>query len=131
MAIDYGRVRTGIALSDPSGVIAQPYQTIITKSQKALLQRLKCIIEENNVQLVILGNPISLTGRATEMGQEVLKFARHLERMAKVRIKLWDERFTSLLAVNLLKDYNLKSKNTDQIVASLILEDYLKNKNEI
>ena len=129
MAIDYGKKKVGLAITDPLCIISQPLLTIEVKSQKELIQRLKFIIEENNVGLILIGNPISHSGNSTKMSQEVSKFATKLRKMINIDIKLWDERFTSRYAEKSLKDIGLKKKDVkiDQIAASIILDEYLKS----
>uniref|UniRef100_A0A7C6EM93 Putative pre-16S rRNA nuclease n=1 Tax=candidate division WOR-3 bacterium TaxID=2052148 RepID=A0A7C6EM93_UNCW3 len=128
MAIDYGKVHIGIALTDPLGIIAQPYLTISYKSQKDLIKRLKFICAENNVGLILIGNPLHLDGKDSEMSDEIKSFAARLKKSLNIEIQLWDERYTSKLATNILKDYGIKNKNLDQISASLMLEEYLRQK---
>ncbi len=128
MAIDYGRRRVGVAMTDPAGIIAQPFLTIENSSRGALIQKLKSIIEKNGVEIVIVGNPLSLKGEPTSIGEEISKFVQRLKRDVKIEVLNWDERFTSRLAVKVLKDHRLKPYNIDGISASLILEDFLESK---
>jgi len=128
MAIDYGKMHIGIALTDPLGIIAQPYLTIPYKSQKDLIKRLKFICTENNVGLILIGNPLRLDGKDSEISDEIKNFAARLKKSLNIEIQLWDERYTSKLATRMLKDYGMKNKNLDQISASLMLEEYLRQK---
>jgi len=130
MAIDYGRNRVGIALSDPLCVISQPLLTLKVTSQKALIKRLKFIIEENGVGLVLIGNPISHSGESTKMSKEVINFMNKLKKSIDVEVKLWDERYTSKYATNILKDIGLRRTRfkVDQVAASIILDEYLKSR---
>ncbi len=128
MAIDYGKMHIGIALTDPLGIIAQPYLTISNKSHKDLIKRLKFICEENNVGLILVGNPLHLDGKNSALSSEIKKFVTRLKKSLNVEIQLWDERYTSQLAAKLLKDYGIKHKNLDQISASLMLEEYLRQR---
>ena len=129
MAIDYGKKRVGIAITDPLGIISQPFLTIEMKSPKELIKRLKFIVQEKDVGLILVGNPLSHNGNSTNMSQEVLAFVKRLRKAVTVEVKLWDERFTSQYAENILKDVGLKKKNVqiDQIAASLILDEYIKS----
>lgn len=128
MAVDYGKMRIGIALTDPLGVIAQPYLAIPHKSQKDLIKRLKFISEQNNVGLILVGNPLCLDGSANEMSEEVKKFVKRLGKSLKIKVQLWDERFTSQYAAKILKEHGIKQKNLDEVSASLMLEEYLRQK---
>jgi putative Holliday junction resolvase len=129
MAIDYGKKRVGLAVTDPLGIISQPFLTLEIKSQKKLIQRLKFIIQENSVGLVLVGNPLSHTGQATKMSQQIAVFVDELKKAVSVDVQLWDERFTSKYAVNTLKDVGIKRKGSkiDQIAASLMLDEYIKS----
>jgi len=128
LAIDYGQKRVGIAISDPLGVISQPLMTLGVKSQRELIKRLKFIIEENNVRLVLVGNPLSHSGSSTRMSEEIDRFVKGLKKSIVVEVKLWDERFTSRYALRVLKEKGIKQRGKiDQVAASLMLEEYLKS----
>ncbi|MEO0123738.1 MAG: Holliday junction resolvase RuvX [candidate division WOR-3 bacterium] len=131
MAIDYGKIHIGIALTDPLGIIAQPYLTIRYKSYKELIKRLKFICEENNVGLILIGNPLLLDGKDSAMSDEIKRFVTRLKKSLNIEVQLWDERYTSRLAAKLLKDFGIKNKNLDQISASLMLEEYLRQKENV
>ncbi len=130
MAIDYGRIRVGIALTDPLGVIPQPFLTLTCRSQRELIKRLKCIIEQNQVGLVLVGNPVSMNGMDNDMSRKIRNFVKKLQKLLDVSVELWDERFTSKYAVNILKDHGIKQANLDEVAASLMLEEYLKQQSE-
>jgi len=131
MAIDYGQKRVGIAMSDPLGVISQPLLTLGVKSQRELIKRLKFIIEENDVRLVLVGNPLSHSGNSTRISEKIHRFVKDLRKSIVIEVKLWDERFTSKYALQVLKEKGIKQKGKiDQIAASLMLEEYLKSRSE-
>jgi putative Holliday junction resolvase len=119
MAIDYGKKRVGIALSDPLGVISQPLTTIKVKSQKALFGQILEIIQQSDVGLVIIGNPLSHKGEATKMSEQISRFMKQLKKITDIEIKLWDERFTSQYAMNLMKEIKVKKQKdlVDQVAA--------------
>ena len=127
MAIDYGKSRVGIALSDPLGIIAQPLTSIKVKSQKELFRQILKIIQESEVGLIIIGNPLSHKGEATEMSDEISRFIKRLKKRINTEIKLWDERFTSQYALNILKAMKIKKQKglVDQVAASIMLDEYL------
>jgi putative Holliday junction resolvase len=129
MAIDYGKSRVGVAISDPLGVISQPLLTLRVKSDRELIKRLKCIIEENSIGAVVVGNPLSSTGKSTNMSNEVKKFVKKLKKSLNIEIKLWDERFTSKYALHIMKDMGLKEPKykIDQVAACIMLDEYLKS----
>jgi len=129
MAIDYGKSRVGIALSDPLGVIAQPLTSIKVKSQKELIRHILKIIQESDVGLIIIGNPLSHKGEATEMSDEISRFIKRLKKRINTEIKLWDERFTSQYAMNILKAMKIKKQKglVDQVAASIMLDEFLRS----
>ena len=129
MAIDYGKSRVGIALSDPLGVISQPLTSIKVKYQKELFRQILKIIQESDVGLIIIGNPLSHKGEATEMSDEISRFIKRLKKRINTEIKLWDERFTSQYAMNILKAMKVKTKKglVDQVAASIMLDEYLRS----
>jgi putative Holliday junction resolvase len=129
MAIDYGKKRVGIALSDPLGVISQPLTTIKVKSQKALFGQILEIIQQSDVGLIIIGNPLSHKGEATKMSEQISRFMKQLKKMTDIEIKLWDERFTSQYAMNLMKEIKVKKQKdlVDQVAASIMLDEYLRS----
>ncbi len=128
MAVDYGKTRVGVAISDPLCVISQPLLTLKVRSDRELIKRLKYIVIENDVGLILIGNPLSHEGKSTKMSDEIARFLKKLKRSIDIEVKLWDERFTSKFALNILKEMGLQVQKdkTDQIAASLILEEYLK-----
>jgi len=129
LALDYGRKRVGLAISDPLGVIAQPFLTLEFISRKSLIERLKCIINENGVGLVLVGHPVSARGETTKMSAETSRFAELLARAAGVEVRLWDERYTSRYAERKFQDHGLRirKKDQDRIAASIMLEEYLQD----
>ncbi|OGC41107.1 hypothetical protein A2Y85_07050 [candidate division WOR-3 bacterium RBG_13_43_14] len=127
MAMDYGERRIGVAVSDPLGIIAQPLDTIEIKTQRELIKILKGLIVENQVSLLLIGNPIDHKGNPTRMSQQINEFVSALQKECTVEIRLWDERFTSRLAVRSMQDYGIKpgKKDIDAIAASIMLSEYL------
>ena len=130
MAIDYGLKRVGVAITDPQGTIAQPLLTIEPKSDFDLIKRLKCLAEENEVGLIILGNPISLQGDPTEMSKRIQRFRRKLKKSVEIEVVMWDERYLSKYAVNRMRNMGIsgKKEEIDRIAAAIMLEEYLESR---
>ena len=133
LAIDYGKARIGLAITDINKTIAYPYKTVkagptLEKSVQLLLTAIKEYIHE--IETIVVGHPLSLDGTFSQMTLEVQEFAAILKTKIKIPIKLIDERFTSTMAERHLKD-NLKlnrkkrSKIIDSVSASLILQNFL------
>jgi putative Holliday junction resolvase len=130
MAIDYGSKRVGVAITDPLGTIAQPLLTLKRRSDSDLMKRLKCIVEENDIGLILIGNPLSLKGEPTEMSKEIQRFLKKLRRLIDIEVQLWDERYTSKYAANRMKSMGLRKikKDVDRVAASVMLDEYLQSK---
>jgi putative Holliday junction resolvase len=127
MAIDYGQKRVGVAITDPLCTIPQPLLTIKPKSVVDLLERLKCLVEENNVGLIIVGNPLSMRGEPTEISRQIERFIKKLRRYVDIDVEKWDERYLSKYAARKFKEAGLSMKKSDidRVSASLMLEEYL------
>lgn len=130
MAIDYGSKRVGVAITDPLCTIAQPLLTLKPRSDSDLIKRLKCIADENDVGLILVGNPLSLSGEPTAMSREIARFLRKLSLQIDIEVRMWDERYTSKYAMKRMKSLGLSStkEDIDRIAASVILDEYLQSK---
>jgi putative Holliday junction resolvase len=133
VAIDYGKVRIGLAITDMSKTIAYPFKTVNTaqnfeKTSQAILDALKEHIDE--IEKIIVGNPLLLKGGFSEMTTEVNEFVKVFKTKTKIPIELIDERLSSVQAERHLKD-NLKlsrkkrSKIIDPVAATLLLQNFL------
>ena len=128
MAIDYGRSRVGIALSDPLLTIARPLLTL-SNDKEQLYNEILNLIKLQNVIKIVVGLPLSMTGEDSEFTLEVREFARILEERLQIKVILWDERLSSDEARNILRNMGYSvaqsKKKVDQLAAALILQDYL------
>jgi putative Holliday junction resolvase len=129
IGIDYGRKRIGIAYSDPLRLTAQPLTTLVLKSPQEAAERVRAVLVEHDVELVIIGLPMSLNGGSGgQMATEVRLFARRIEEYG-YRVQLEDERFTSSQARDAMRSGGKSEKQMrgklDTIAAQLILQDYL------
>lgn len=129
MGIDYGSKRTGIAVTDPERIISQPLTTIPTSE---LLEFLKRYLQEEKVELIVIGEPLHLDGNPTQIHQNVLQLKDQLEKgYSHIRIVLEEESFTSSLATDVIRKSGLKKKQrqekdrVDRVAAAIILEQYL------
>ena len=132
MAIDYGGKRTGIAVTDPLQIIAQPLTTIETKN---LTDFLKNYLEKEQVDEIVIGYPMHLDGTDADIVGEIKDFAKKITEKFNVKIEFFDERYTSKRAVQTMVQGGFKKKdrrkkeNIDKIAAAIILQDYLETKN--
>jgi len=131
LAIDYGQVRVGIAVSDPLGIIAQPVKTLANDQE--LIENIKKIVDEfGNVAEIIVGLPKSLSNELGPSAQKVLAFVETLKLGLTIPIKTIDERLTTkqaekeLIAAGLSRE---KRKTViDQTAAVFILQNYLQSR---
>ena len=130
LSIDYGKKRTGIAVTDPLQIIANGLATVSTSE---LFDYLKNYISQEEVERVIIGKPLQTNGLPSENLQRVEQFVnRWRKAMPAIPIEYVDERFTSVLAHQVMIDGGLRKKArqdkalVDRISATIILEDYLR-----
>ena len=129
MAIDYGDAHTGVALSDPTGLLAGTVTTIHSRKAETVLEELGRLIQENHVEELVMGFPRNMDGTEGPRAQLYRDFARELEQRAGMPVVLWDERRTTVDAHRILfeagKNAKKRKKTVDAVAASLILEGYL------
>lgn len=130
LAIDLGTKRTGLAVTDPLKILANPLETIETGQ---LMTYLKSYCAKEEVEVLVLGLPIRLNGQDNEMTPRVMKLKAELEiAFPEKKIALVDERFTSKMAMQSMiamgskkKDRKEKAGNLDKVSAAIILQSYL------
>lgn len=98
LALDYGSARCGVAISDPTGVLASPLEPVLRPSSKSGQVQMLGLIESLEVERVVVGLPLSLSGADSAQTREVRKFAAWLGRKLPVPVELYDERFTTKMA---------------------------------
>ena len=129
LAIDHGTVRMGIAMSDELKMIAQPLRFIPAEPFSDFLDRLKELLRENEVELILLGMPRNMDGSYGEASMKVREFEAVLKNSITAPIKTWDERLTSVQANRVLTQGRVKKKkkrqNVDSISAAILLQSYL------
>lgn len=130
LALDLGRVRIGMALSDPLGLTAQPLEVWKRVGPRKDLQRIAAVAVEHGATAVVIGLPLRLSGEEGQAAEEAREFVTGLERrLPGVEIHLWDERLTtaeaerSMIAGNVRRDK--RKKVIDALAAVLILQNYL------
>ena len=124
LAIDPGERRVGLAVSDPLGITAQGLDTFDRRSGD-LLGHLRGIVEAYEVGEIVVGHPVSMSGRPSEASISAGKLAEEIERELKVPTRLWDERLTSVEARRTLAGSRAPKGAADRIAAVLILQSYL------
>ena len=132
MALDVGQKRIGVALSDPTGVLASPLTTIQRRSDSGDIGSVLSLAAEHAVEEVVVGLPLLLTGLPGEQARRVARFTRSLAARAPVPVKTLDERYTTVEAERLLRQAGVKpSRNrarVDAVAAAVILQAYLESR---
>ena len=129
LAIDYGDVRVGLALSDLTCTIAQPFKTLSYDDIDHLINQLSEIITEKQVNKIVVGIPYNMKGDDTQQTTKVRKFASILEENLGYEIIFVDERLTSSEAEKFMHQMDIKTgfnkAKIDKIAASIILQEYI------
>lgn len=129
MAIDYGDARTGVAVSDSTGLLAGFTTVIQSRREQEVLSQLLSLIKGHQVEELVMGFPRNMDGSEGPRAELYRSFAQKLEEASGLPVRLWDERRTTVEAHNILHESGkrMKShkKNVDAVAASLILEGYL------
>lgn len=120
LGIDYGRTRTGLALSDPLGVSCSPFDVVTERDEERLALRIASVAMEKEVGEIIVGLPRPLGGGTNQQMRDVLSFAARLESVTTVPVRVWDERFTSKLAQR-----GRYGRANDAVAACYMLQNYL------
>ena len=136
IGIDPGGKRIGIALSDENKIVATPYTTIIKENYRDLVDQIKKIVKEYDIDGIVIGNPINMDGSEGPSSQSAKDLAKNLSKDITENITLWDERLSSQGAFNLSNDLSINSskkvKKLDENSAQFILQgilDYYHKKN--
>lgn len=129
LAIDHGTVRMGIAISDELKMIAQPLEFIPAEPFSGFLDRIKFLLSEYEVELLLLGMPRNMDGSYGDASIKVKEFEAILKKITTIPIKTFDERLTSVQANRALTQGRVKKKkkrkNVDAMAAAILLQSYL------
>ena len=131
IGIDFGLSKVGIAISDPSGIISMPLETIRYKNQKEFVEVLKKIALEKNVKTLVIGYPLNMNYKENSMTEIIDKFKVVME-SNDFEIYLEDERLSSQYAKKIMIQQDIKTGKNKEMVdvlsASIILQTYLDRK---
>lgn len=132
LSIDYGKKRTGIAVTDPLQLIAGGLATVSTSE---LFDYLRQYIQREQVERIVIGKPLQTNGEASENLNRVQQFVnRWKKNMPQIPIEYYDERFTSVLAHRAILDSGIGKKArqnkalVDEISATILLQDYMESR---
>jgi putative Holliday junction resolvase len=134
LAIDYGKKRTGIAVTDPLQIIAQGLTTVDTHMALVFL---KDYMQKEEVEVIIIGDPRNLDDSATDATAAATAFTKKLKRhFPNVKIVTVDERFSSKLASRAMVEMGMKKKDrqkkgmVDEVAATMLLQEYLESRKQ-
>ena len=129
MGIDFGLARIGIALSDDTKFLASPYVTYKRKTEQEDLTYFVSLINEKKVDEIVCGLPYNMQGEEQEIAQKTREFMQKLHELTNLKIEFVDERLSSSMAEEMLKeterDWKKRKEKLDAVAASIILQDYL------
>ncbi|MDR0914958.1 MAG: Holliday junction resolvase RuvX [Oscillospiraceae bacterium] len=136
LAIDSGKVRTGVAVCDKSEILANPVKVITQRSQNLLATEIADIAAKAKAELVVIGLPRNMDGSEGANAKDARSLGQKIAKLCSVPIEFFDERVTTVAAHNYLSTANVSAGKrkavVDSVAAVIILQDYLnlrKNKN--
>lgn len=129
LAIDYGLARTGIAVSDPTGLIASPYKVIPSRNYEKLLEGISTVLSEVSPRKVLLGYPGRTDGTKSEMCNRVERLRNEIRQRYGIEAEFVDEKYTTVIASQMLHAGGTKAKEQrktiDAAAAAVLLQGYL------
>ncbi len=128
-AIDFGKARVGVAVSDELGAMAHPRPALDGKNRRALLNALVSLAEEEGIERFVVGYPLSMSGESGVAARRVARFCQQLAQATRVAVELVDERLTSVQAERELVASGTKKRDRqgkiDGVAAAIILQTWL------
>ncbi len=132
LSVDYGDVRTGIAVCDKMEILASPVTVITQSYEPKLIAEIEKIIQQYKPELIVVGLPKNMDGTSGERAEKCKKFADSLSVQTGIKTIMWDERLTTVSAHRALNVTNVRGNKRKEIVdavsAVMILEGYLASK---
>jgi putative Holliday junction resolvase len=129
LALDLGKRRIGLAVSDELGITAQGLETLQRTNLREDLARLAKLAQQSNVTLIVMGNPLHMSGREGRGTDYARAFASRLEAVTSIPVQLWDERLTTVQAQRVLRESGAsiekRAKAVDRLAAVILLESFL------
>ena len=123
LGIDYGSKRVGTAISDETETIAQAFEILEVKNDGEALAKLNEIIKKYNITFLVIGAPLGLESKPTQMSETILKFANELSKLTNLEYKSWNETLTSEAAKKNMR--NFRRGYIDAEAARIMLQEYL------
>jgi len=133
LALDLGKRRIGLAMSDELGLTAQGLETLERSNIREDLGKLSQLIAEKNVSLILMGQPLHMSGQEGRQSQYTRDFAGRLHKATGIAIQFWDERLTTVEAQRVLRESGIgiqkRAQAVDRLAAVILLESYLDSLN--
>lgn len=135
LALDLGQKRIGVALSDPTGTIAQPFEVIPGRGLRQVAARIRALVEAHEVSVIVLGLPLRLDGREGEEAAKARVFAKKLQSLVSIPVELVDERLSTVEAERAMLETDesraRRRARRDAVAAALILQTYLDRRKDV
>jgi putative holliday junction resolvase len=132
LALDLGKRRIGLAISDELGITAQGLETLQRTNVREDLARLKKLASDRNVILIVMGNPLHMSGDEGRGTENTRDFAARLESATGIPVQMWDERLTTVEAQRVLRESGAsiekRAKAVDRLAAVILLESFLESR---
>jgi putative Holliday junction resolvase len=129
LALDLGKRRIGLALSDELGITAQGIKTLERTNVRQDLAHLAKLVSDHNVTLILMGNPLHMSGREGRGSEHAREFGARLEALTSIPVQLWDERLTTVEAQRVLRESGAsiekRARAVDRLAAVILLESFL------
>lgn len=129
LAVDYGDIRVGLAVSDPLLITAQGIDTFVSNGDdKKLISHISYLIKKYDIDKVVIGNPKNMDGTSSKKSDKIKQLVPLIKKNG-IDVVLWDERLTTVSAYKTMRELNIsqkeKNKYADKLAATYILEGYL------
>jgi putative holliday junction resolvase len=129
LALDLGKKRIGLALSDPLGITAQGLPTLQRTRIREDLDALAKLAEDWDVRLILMGHPLHMTGKEGRQAEYTREFAERLQERTGIELLYWDERLTTVAAQRVLRESGIsiakRAAAVDKLSAQILLGSYL------
>lgn len=129
LGVDYGDARTGIAVSDALGMMAQGVETVHSRQAEKVAEKVAVYAAQYQVNLIVVGLPKNMNNSIGQRGEATLAFTELLKEKTDCEIVLWDERLSTVSAIRVLNETNTRGKKrknvVDTVAAEIILQNYL------
>jgi putative Holliday junction resolvase len=128
-ALDYGKTRVGVAVSDELGMMAHPRKPFDAQNRKSLLEAIAALAKEDEISLFVVGIPLDRDGEAGIEARRAERFAEQVASITQCDVQLWDERLTTVEASRRLREGGIRAKDArsriDSAAACVMLQAYL------